>query len=245
MKLKGRSVLITGGSSGLGADMAQVFAGNGASVTVSGRDAGRLARIADSHSDVAGVEADVTDPASVKALFEGRTYDIVIANAGIGSSSRFEDTTLEDWNAVISTNLTGVFLTLREGMRQVPANGRLIAISSILGVVGAAYVSAYSAAKHGIIGLVRSAAKEVGETGITVNAVCPGYLDTEMTRRTVANIMKKTGMSRRDAIDALVGGKPDRRLIPPRDVSEMVLWLASDASASVNGQAIVLSGGEH
>ncbi len=245
MKFKGRSVLITGGSSGLGADMAQVFAGEGASVVVSGRDPERLARVAASHANVAGVDADVTDPDSVKALFDGRTYDIVIANAGIGSSSRLRDTTLADWDAVIATNLTGVFLTLREGMRQVPANGRLIAVSSILGVVGAAYVSAYSAAKHGIVGLVRSAAKEVGKSGITVNAVCPGYLDTEMTQRTVANIMKRTGMSREDAIGALVGGKPDRRLIPPRDVSETVLWLAGDASASVNGQAIVLNGGEH
>lgn len=244
MALSGKSVLITGGSGGVGADMAVVFAEAGARVTLAARRHDRLNAVAGSHPNIHSKVADVTKPNSVDSLFSESRHDIVIANAGIASSSPFRSISLEDWNAIIATNLTGTFLTLRAGFRQMPNDGRLIAVASILAVSGSAYTAAYSASKHGVLGLVRSVAKEVGDSGVTVNAICPGYLETEMTDQTLANIRQKTGMSREDAIRALVGRKPDGRLIPPRRVSETALWLASDAASEVNGQAIVLSGGE-
>ena len=236
-------VLITGGGSGTGADMARAFAGAGHEVVITGRDPAKLAEVAGGR--IRAVQGDVSDPDSVAAMFrEAGPCQIVIANAGVADSAPFAKVTLDHWNRMIATNLTGVFLTFQQGLAQMSAGGRLIAICSITGIRGAAYAAPYAASKHGVMGLVRSLALEVAKKGITANAICPGYLDTEMTRRSIANVMDKTDRNEAEAIAALAAKNPQARLIAPAEVTAAALWLASDAACSVNGQAIVLDGGE-
>ena len=244
--LTGKSALITGGGSGVGAELALTLADAGAKVWIAGRSEDRLKKITGEHSQISHVVADVTDEKSVQDMFAAcGPVDIIIANAGASESAPFTKTELDAWQRMISVNLTGVFLTLREGLRQVPdRRGRLIAIASTAGLKGYAYVAPYAAAKHGVVGLVRSLALEVAMSDITVNAICPGFLDTEMTDRSIANIMEKTGMDDDKARAALTGNNPQGRLIQPVEVAETVLWVCSDGAASVNGQAISLSGGE-
>ena len=170
--------------------------------------------------------------------------DVVIANAGAADSAPFAKTTLQQWNAMLAVNLTGVFLTLREGLIQMPGWGRLIAIASTAGLKGYPYVAAYTAAKHGVVGLTRALALEVAKKPITVNAICPGFLDTGMTERSIANITAKTGRSVQDARAALAANNPQHRLIAPGEVTTTALWLCAPGSEGVNGQAIAISGGE-
>lgn len=244
MTLQGKRVLITGGGSGVGADLARGFAKAGAEVVISGRRLDALQKIA-AETGAKPVVADVSDEQSVKQMFAaaGRCQ-IVIANAGAAESAPALKTTLDQWNAMLAVNLTGTFLTLRDGLRQLDGYGRLIVIASLAGLKGYPYVSAYVAAKHGAVGLVRSFALEVALKDITVNAICPGFLETEMTDRTIANIMEKTGKSQSEAIAAIVGANPQKRLIPPREITQTALWLCDDNARSINGQAISLSGGE-
>ena len=238
-----KRVLITGGGSGTGADMARAFADQGSEVVITGRSMDKLAGVAGGR--IRAVAGDVTDPASLAAIFaEAGPCQIVIANAGVAEAAPFGKVTMDHWTRMIATNLTGVFLTFQQGLNQMDRGGRLIAICSITGLRGAAYAAPYAASKHGVMGLVRSLALEVAKKGITANAICPGYLDTEMTDRSIANIIEKTGRSREDAIAALAGRNPQGRLIAPAEVTAAAIWLASDEAASVNGQAITLDGGE-
>ncbi len=191
------------------------------------------------------VVADVTDEAAVAALFDAAgPCDIVIANAGAADSAPFGKTSLDQWNAMLAVNLTGVFLTFREGLARMGGWGRLISVASTAGLKGYAYVAPYAAAKHGVVGLTRSLALEVARTDVTVNALCPGFLDTEMTDRSVANIMDTTGRSRGDALKALTASNPQRRLIQPAEVTAAALWLCGPGSDGMNGQAIAIAGGE-
>lgn len=243
MSLAGKRVLITGGGTGVGADLAAGYAQAGAEVVIAGRREAPLAAVAG--GNIRAVTADVTDEASVKALFEAAgPCDIVIANAGAASSAPLKHTSLADWNAMLAVNLTGVFLTFREGLTRMNGWGRLIAVASTAGLKGYRYVAPYAAAKHGVVGLVRSLALEVAKGPVTVNALCPGFLDTEMTDRSVANIRDKTGMSEDDTRMALAASNPQKRLIQPAEVTAAALWLSGPGSEGINGQAIAIAGGE-
>ncbi len=238
----GQRVLITGGGSGTGADMARGFAGLGADVVIAGRGRAALTAVA---GDVMRVAlTDVGDETSVATLWaDAGPFDIIIANAGAAASAPLARQTLEGWNDLLAVNLTGVFLTFREGLRQAAPPRRLIAIASVAGLKGYPYIGAYAAAKHGVVGLVRAVADEVATKGITVNAICPGYLDTAMTARTIANITAKTGKPEAQARAVLEGASPQARLFAPAEVTATALWLASASAAGVNGQAIAISGG--
>lgn len=245
MTVSGKRVLITGGGTGVGADLARAFAAQGAEVVVAGRRIEPLQDVATALPGGRAVQADVTDEASVRAMFvEAGPCDIVVANAGASDSAPFGRVSLEHWNAMLAVNLTGTFLTFREGLQQMSGWGRLIAVASTAGLKGYAYVAPYAAAKHGVVGMVRSLAQEVAKKPVTVNALCPGFLDTEMTERSIANIMEKTGASHDGALAALTATNPQNRLIQPQEVSAAALWLCAPGSDGINGQAIAIAGGE-
>lgn len=241
----GKRVLVTGGGSGAGADLALGFAKAGAEVVICGRRVEALARIAAQHSGIRALACDVTDEGSVQALFaQAGAVDIVIANAGQADSAPFHKTSLDQWNAMLAVNLTGVFLTFREGLRQMQGWGRLVAVCSTAGVKGYAKVAPYAAAKHGVMGMVRSLALEVARGPVTVNAICPGFLDTEMTEHSIKVISEKTGRSLAQAKAALEGLNPQGRLFQPSEVTAAALYLCGPGSEGVNGQSIVIAGGE-
>ena len=245
MTLLGKRVLITGGGSGAGADLALGFARAGAEVVIAGRRLAALQTVVAQNQNIRAVQADVTDEAQVAAMFvTAGPCDIVIANAGAAASGVLARTSLADWNAMIAVNLTGVFLTLRDGLNQMPGWGRLISVASTAGLKGYAKVAPYSAAKHGVVGLTRALALEVAARDITVNALCPGFLDTPMTDHSVAVIAEKTGRTPAQARAALAAMNPQNRLIAPSEVTAAALWLCGPGSGGINGQAIAIAGGE-
>jgi 3-hydroxybutyrate dehydrogenase len=244
MSLLSKRVLITGGGSGAGADLARGFAKAGAEVVIAGRRADALRAVAEPLG-ARWVQADVTDEASVQQMFrEAGPCDIVIANAGAADSGVMAKTSLAQWNAMLAVNLTGVFLTFREALGQFRGDGRLIAVASTAGLKGYAKVAPYAAAKHGVVGLVRSVALEVARKGITVNAICPGFLETPMTDHSIAVIAEKTGKTVPEARAALEGLSPQGRLYQTSEVTAAALYLASDAASGVNGACLTISGGE-
>lgn len=249
MDLSGKRILVTGGGSGLGRVLAEDFAAAGGDVHICGRRPEPLQVVTDATHGITAHILDVTDETATDAMFESIGHaDIVIANAGIAESAPLHRTSTEMWHRIMAVNLTGCFLTFRAGLQQLRnakcSWGRLIAISSITGLSGHRYASAYSASKHGVNGLVRSTAAELASSGITANALCPGYLDTEMTDRSIDNIIAKTGKSREDATGALAEMSPLGRLITPQEVSTAALWLCGSKSDAVNGQTIAINGGE-
>ena len=243
--MKGHRVLVTGGGSGAGADLALGFARAGADVVICGRRVEALTTVAAQHPAIRALACDVTNERSVMDMFEqAGAVDIVIANAGQADSAPFHKTSLDQWNAMLAVNLTGVFLTFREGLRQMQGWGRLVAVCSTAGVKGYAKVAPYAAAKHGVMGMVRSLALEVAKGPVTVNAICPGFLDTEMTGQSIRIISEKTGRTPAQAKAALESLNPQGRLFQPREVTAAALYLCGPGSEGVNGQAIVISGGE-
>ena len=237
-----RQVLITGGGSGIGRAIARDFAKAGDHVTITGRRMAALQETDDGRG-MTCITADVTNENDVTALFDTR-FDVVIANAGAGKAAKLADTSLKHWTETINVNLTGTFLTFRGALAQMQDGGRLIAIGSIASLKGAANIGAYAAAKHGVLGLVRSLAIEVAGKGITCNAVCPGYVETDMAEAAVSGLMARFDIDRAAATAKVVAGNPVRRMITPDEVVAAVRFLASPEASMVNGHALSVSGGE-
>jgi NAD(P)-dependent dehydrogenase (short-subunit alcohol dehydrogenase family) len=235
-------VLVTGGGSGIGRAVARDFAKAGHDVTIAGRRMEALEETAQGFAMTCRA-VDVTDEAAVDALFDA-PFEIVVANAGSGDSMRVADTPLDVWQKTLAVNLTGVFLTFRAGLRGMGPGGRLIALASIASLKGGANIAAYAAAKHGVLGLVRSLAIEVARDGITCNAVCPGFVDTDMGQGAVTNVMAKLDLPRDKAERMVVGNNPMRRMIDVDEVTAAVRFLASPEASMVNGHALSVSGGE-
>ncbi len=256
MKLNNRIALITGGGRGIGRAIALQFASEGASVAVAARSLDQVVSVAAELNEqfqtkALGVVCDVSDVSSVQQMFETvgkffeRSPDIMVNNAGIAESAPLVKTTDELWRRILEINLSGTFYCTRAALPAMIANGwgRIINVASIAGKTGAPYVAAYSASKHGVVGLTRSVALEVATKGITVNAICPGYVDTEMVSRGIENITSKTKLSADEALDSLKKMSPQNRIIAPEEVAALALLLASDEGAGINGQAINVDGG--
>jgi NAD(P)-dependent dehydrogenase (short-subunit alcohol dehydrogenase family) len=249
--LAGRHALVTGGGTGIGAAIATTLARAGALVTICGRRQQPLQTITEGDPNIRAMTADVTDETSVAKLYQqaeaaGEPIDIVVANAGMAESAPVHKTSLDLWTRTLNVNLTGAFLTVRPalaGMRE-RGRGRIVFIASTAGLKGYAYVAPYVAAKHGVVGLARALAVETAATGITVNAVCPGFTDTPMLNQSIRHIVETTKRNEADVRADLAQRNAQARFIQPKEVADVVLWLCSDAAAAVTGQAIAVSGGE-
>lgn len=242
--------LVTGGGRGIGREIAFALARAGATVTVLGRHRAPLDEaVAAGAAHFVGV-ADVADQDAVSAAIAEaaarQPIDILIANAGSAESAPFGKSDAALFRRMIDVNFMGVVHTIQAALPSMKERpyGRIVAVASTAGLKGYAYVSAYSAAKHAVIGLVRSLALELAATRVTVNAVCPGFTDTDLVAGSIANIMKKTGRSREQAISELARHNPQGRLVTPAEVADAVLWLCGEGSSAITGQAIAVAGGE-
>lgn len=250
--MEDRIALITGGGRGIGRSIAIAFAKEGAKVVVSARTKDQVEAVAkEIGSNALSLICDVANVESVKQMFAnaqkafGRGPDILVNNAGIAESAPLVHTDDELWHRHLAINLSGSFYCTRAALPSMIKGkwGRIINIASIAGKTGAPYISAYSASKHGLIGLTRSVALEVATLGITVNAICPGYVDTQMTTRAIENITTKTQRSSKEALEILEKTNPQNRLITPEEVAAVALLLASEEGQGINGQAINVDGG--
>lgn len=243
-----RFAVVTGGNKGIGRACVQRLLEQGYGVLATGRDTDALEATAEELGPLGRLETaafDVTDEDAVAEHLDGRHVDVLVANAGMDHSAPVHKLTLEDWNRVLAVNLTGPMLCVRAvlpGMRE-RDRGRLITIASVAALRADRYISAYAASKHGVLGFMRGVAAEVAGTGVTANCVCPAYVDTPMTERTMAKIQGFTGSSEEEAREFLAGEQGAGRLIRPDEVAGAVAYLVSEDAATVNGQTIVLEGG--
>lgn len=249
--IPGEHALVTGGGSGVGRAIALALAAAGIDVTICGRREAELAKVAGENDRIFGIAADVTDEAAMAALYQRAQaargpFDIVVANAGMAGSAPAHKTALSDWQRTLDVNLTGAFLTVKPALAGMAVRkaGRIVFIASTAGLKGYAYVAPYVAAKHGVVGLMRALAAETAKSGVTVNAVCPGFVETEMLEESIQRIIEKTGRSVEQARSSLASNNPQGRFIQPQEVAAAVLWLCGDAAQSITGQAISISGGE-
>ncbi len=273
LELAGRTAVVTGAGRGIGRAVARSLAEAGAAVVLAARTGREIEAVAaeisgEGHQALA-VRCDVTDPASVERLAEeasrlaedasrladgeslpadgaGGTVDILVNNAGAAHSAPVHKTELEDWNRMLAVNATGTFLCTRAllpGMME-RGWGRIVNVASVAGLTGARYIAAYAASKHAVIGLTRCTAAETAARRVTVNAVCPGYVDTPMTTESLRRIAEKTGRSAEEALQAILAGTPQKRLIQPAEVAHAVLSLCHEEARGINGGSIVIDGGE-
>jgi NAD(P)-dependent dehydrogenase (short-subunit alcohol dehydrogenase family) len=253
VSLAGRHAVITGASRGIGATIAGALAAEGMRLSLFGRDAAALGQVVEACGapNAHGIVADVSDESAVgRAMGEARArfgpVHVLVNNAGQAASAKFTETGPELWNRILGVNLTGTYLCTRAvvGDMLQGGYGRIVNIASIAGLRGGAYLSAYVTSKHAVVGLTRALALEYATRGITVNAVCPGYVDTDIVKNAIANISRKTGRSAEEALATLVATNPQGRLVTCEEVAAAVLYLCRPGSESVTGQSLVLAGGE-
>lgn len=249
--LQGKHALVTGGGTGIGLAIAQALAAAGAEVTITGRRLAALEEAAAGPGNLHPMGMDVCDEASVinGVVAAIETYGpvaICVANAGIAEGMALHKTDLDTWRRTMATNLDGAFLSIRECLKSMRGQdwGRVIAVSSIAGLKGLKGAPAYTASKHGMIGLIRGLSADYTGSGLTFNALCPAYVDTAIVDQNVKNISARAGISDDDARAIMVNTNPHKRLIAPAEVAAAALWLCGPGSESVNGQAIEIAGGQ-
>ena len=247
--LEGRNALITGGGTGIGAAAARALTGAGANVTVLGRRREPLEAVVTEGAATGLVQCDVTDPVALKAAVETARQkgpiDILVVNAGIAESAPFHKMSRDSWDRIIATNLTAAFDCAQAAIGDLlkSDSGRLVFVASVASLRGVPYAAHYAASKHGLLGLMRSLAAEYAKTNLTVNAVCPGYVDTPMTDQSVARVSEITGRSEGDARTAITSMNASGRLVDPAAIANIILMLCQPLSRDINGAAVTIDGG--